>query len=578
MKFIAKTNAALIFILLSLLPCICFTSCQRYAAENNNLENKLSAEHGSADSGIAEFISLLEGKDSTQAVAIMDELLKKADSSNDYFNARFFLSKAVWLSQLGHNGVLVRQLLNQSLHAAFETENDSLISLVSWKYGSLMYDATEYGLSSVYCLFGLETDEKTGRRATATEYSLLGDLFFRTQEYPISAFYTNQAIHEAPNDIQGVMSWYNTLGLCWEKLKNYDSAFVYFDLAASLSRKANDTIWQSIISGNIGQVYFHQKKYALAKPLLEADYRRSKSYGEINSAANSLQWVARINLAEGKRDSALMQSRLALELLLKKRTNDYYLENAYYATAAVYRALGNWDSAYAYQQCYETLHENMEEKLADSRLGIARVRLDNLKNELLIKNLNKEKKSEEFKRNAIIAGLIMLSIITILYVNSLRVKLRHKMEIAAEQSKMAAVEVQAAKEKLDLFTSNIIEKSNLIEILQQRVKDRDFDSTQQQLVDQLLQQSILTEDDWERFKKLFDKIHPGFFRKLKEKASDITVAEQRMAALTRLQLETRQIASMLGISVDSVHKSRQRLRQRFNFSAETDLKEFLARL
>jgi DNA-binding CsgD family transcriptional regulator len=64
--------------------------------------------------------------------------------------------------------------------------------------------------------------------------------------------------------------------------------------------------------------------------------------------------------------------------------------------------------------------------------------------------------------------------------------------------------------------------------------------------------------------------------KLKDSFPDITSAEQRMAALTRLRLTTRQIASMLGISVDSVHKSRQRLRQRLNLAADASLEEVLS--
>jgi len=56
------------------------------------------------------------------------------------------------------------------------------------------------------------------------------------------------------------------------------------------------------------------------------------------------------------------------------------------------------------------------------------------------------------------------------------------------------------------------------------------------------------------------------------------VAENRLAALTRLNLTTKQIASMLGISVDSVHKSRQRLRQRFQVNGETNLEEVVSSL
>jgi DNA-binding CsgD family transcriptional regulator len=55
----------------------------------------------------------------------------------------------------------------------------------------------------------------------------------------------------------------------------------------------------------------------------------------------------------------------------------------------------------------------------------------------------------------------------------------------------------------------------------------------------------------------------------------ITLAEQRMAALTRLQLTPKQMASMLGISVDSVHKTRQRLRQRLRINPENSLEEIM---
>ena len=73
---------------------------------------------------------------------------------------------------------------------------------------------------------------------------------------------------------------------------------------------------------------------------------------------------------------------------------------------------------------------------------------------------------------------------------------------------------------------------------------------------------------------LFEKTYPGFLTKLKEQASDITLAEQRMAALTRLHLTTKQMAAVLGISPNSVIKAKQRLRQRFNFETDFQAEEF----
>ena len=129
-----------------------------------------------------------------------------------------------------------------------------------------------------------------------------------------------------------------------------------------------------------------------------------------------------------------------------------------------------------------------------------------------------------------------------------------------------------------MFTQNIIEKSNLIEKLQQQVKDKEFNLGQQQLLQELTHQTILTEDDWEKFKMLFEKIYPGFFLKLKEKVTDITVAEQRMAALTRLHLTTKQMAALLGISPNSVNKTKQRLRQRFHLETDANIEEFITKL
>ena len=139
-------------------------------------------------------------------------------------------------------------------------------------------------------------------------------------------------------------------------------------------------------------------------------------------------------------------------------------------------------------------------------------------------------------------------------------------------------EVSSAKDQLKMFTHNIIEKTNLIEKLQTQIMGKAGTAEQQSIMTELTQQTILTEEDWNRFRSLFEKIYPEFFRKLKDKFPDITLAEQRMAALTRLNLTSKQAASMLGISVDSVHKSRYRLRQRFNVGSETNLDEMVAQL
>ena len=192
--------------------------------------------------------------------------------------------------------------------------------------------------------------------------------------------------------------------------------------------------------------------------------------------------------------------------------------------------------------------------------------------------LQNEKRAASLKRNFIFLTIMLASAILILYLNRLRLKQKYRQEILIQQKNAAEAELVAAKEQMQLITENIIEKAGLIEKLTVQLSNKELNMEQHQLVAEISRHTILTEDQWENFKVVFEKIHPGFFIRLKEKARDITIAEQRMAALTRLDLTARHMASMLGISVDSVHKTRQRLRQRMQFSIGKNLEESLASL
>ena len=534
---------------------------------------------------LQEIYTALKGKDSAEVMQIFKELEQDGTSSG-YFNTNLDLTKATWrrLTYGCKAKKSITDLVKKALNAAYEAEDDHLVSNIGWFYGAFMHGCLEMESAAIYCLIALEIDQKTGKKTEPDKYGLLGDVLYLTQDYEKAIEYTRKAIQEEPYTSAEmkhvIMSRWNTIGLCWRKMGGYDSSLFYFDVALQIAKEINNPIWQVIISGNKGQVYYLQKKYAIAKPLLEADYRESKAYGEVASAANSLQWVARINLLEGKKDSALLQVKEAMQLLHGSNPNfspnPNYLQNILYATADVYRAFGNYDSVDKYTQLYNRLHDSLERALAVSRLEMSKMKLDNIQNALTIKNLHKVKQAEELKRNFFIAAIILLSVIALLYVNRLRLKSRHKEQLAVEQKKAADAEIVIAKEQLRSFTQNITEKTNLIEQLQQQVNDRALTTEQQELISNISSLTILTESDWEKFKTIFEKIYPGFFIHLKEKVSDITIAEQRMAALTRLHFSVNQIASMLGISANSVYKTKQRLRQRLHVGSDLDLEDILS--
>ena len=92
-----------------------------------------------------------------------------------------------------------------------------------------------------------------------------------------------------------------------------------------------------------------------------------------------------------------------------------------------------------------------------------------------------------------------------------------------------------------------------------------------------MKDSIPTEKTW-WLEKIYAVKQCGFvsfFLKIKSKGYDLTKSEERLIAMEKLYLDTKEIASMLAISQDSVTRSRSRLRKKINAPKGHSLLEFL---
>jgi tetratricopeptide (TPR) repeat protein/DNA-binding CsgD family transcriptional regulator len=545
----------------------------------------LDADDDTLDKNFNGIVNTLMSMDTAIVFRTLNELEKKGSSAGPYFQVRIKHLRATILWKIRDKAAKdsIMQLMKPALQQAYAINDEYLTAAVSWWYGETMFFCNQIELSTMYCLNAVEILDKKGITDESQKYQFLGVLLYTTRDHDKSIYYSRRAIENEKDTsyaarLNNISRW-NTVALCWQRIGNYDSAFHYFDIAMQMANELNSEVWKGIISGNKAYINFLQKKYDIAKPFFEFDCNTSKQHGEIANAAHALQIIARINLLQGKKDSALLQVKEALRMLQQQpQPIPYFLQNVYYATADVYRVLGNSDSFYHYSQLYNYLHDSIERAVTKSRLEISRLRLDNQSNIFKIHALQREKDDKTRERNFIIAAIVLVTIVGLLILNRQRLKSRYQRQLVFQQKVAAEQEVAAAKEQLNMFTQSIIEKTKLIEQLEQQVADKPLTDEQQQLANELSHQTILTEGDWEKFKTLFEKIYPGFFLKIKELIPDITVAEKRMAALTRLHLNSKQMASMLGISLDSVYKIRQRLRKRLQLNDEAAAEAYLAKI
>lgn len=86
-----------------------------------------------------------------------------------------------------------------------------------------------------------------------------------------------------------------------------------------------------------------------------------------------------------------------------------------------------------------------------------------------------------------------------------------------------------------------------------------------------IDENISNQDDWQIFENNFERAHQQFFIKIKESFPDLTSSDLRLCAYLRMNLSSKEIAPLLGISVRGVENHRYRLRKKMNLEHDDSL-------
>jgi len=90
-----------------------------------------------------------------------------------------------------------------------------------------------------------------------------------------------------------------------------------------------------------------------------------------------------------------------------------------------------------------------------------------------------------------------------------------------------------------------------------------------------IDENIKFDNDWYRIKAHFEKLHPGFFDRLRKKFPQLTPNDHKLAALLRMNLNTKEISHILKITAPSTEISRIRLRKKLELPKGINLTQFI---
>ena len=87
--------------------------------------------------------------------------------------------------------------------------------------------------------------------------------------------------------------------------------------------------------------------------------------------------------------------------------------------------------------------------------------------------------------------------------------------------------------------------------------------------------NIASRDDWKTFETNFERAHEEFIKKLKAGYPKLTPGDLRLCAYLRMNLSSKEIAPLLGISVRGLENHRYRLRKKMGLDIDINLSEFM---
>ncbi len=87
--------------------------------------------------------------------------------------------------------------------------------------------------------------------------------------------------------------------------------------------------------------------------------------------------------------------------------------------------------------------------------------------------------------------------------------------------------------------------------------------------------SLRDKGEWQIFENNFNQVHENFFKTLKKNHPKLNARDLKLCAYIRMNLLTKEIAPLMGISIRGVETHRYRLKRKLNLESNTSLVEYL---
>ncbi|MBU1009446.1 MAG: tetratricopeptide repeat protein [Bacteroidetes bacterium] len=573
----------------------------------------LSAQQYPTDSIISRIALMENNIAKVDALNSLTLLLKEEDPERAIYYGKQALSLANQLKSIESCAVTNKIVagLYESRHNFQPCINYYLISVKHYdKLGNDLELARLYNqLGSIYIHNHFDFDQglayfnkalahavpKDYKEEIAKAYRNIGGFFYDQQQYEQAGDYFQKAFDiyqksENTNELAGSL---NDLGKINLIRGNLSLAHSYTNRAIQINEKAGNASDLAMNYESLAQIYSAENDAASAKTY----YLKSKElYISINNPEGLISVYRHLGnhyLRFGEFDSAIG----AYNEMKSNALNFNALEgvrDANIGLSQAYENAGNTKKSLDYFKQYTQYKDSIFNISKSEQLGELQTRfgLDIKEKELELKDneialLQREQKLIKFRQLLLILSLALILILSILIYGRLQQRnkksqflLTQKEALSKAKQEIMEAELKNKNSELVNFAIHLVEKNKFLEEMKselKKIRSVQDDERENRLKELSLnvQKNIKLQKDLEEFQRNVDHAHQEFFTKLKLQFPDLTKNEERLCAMLRLNLSSKEIAALNNISVRAIEMGRYRLRKKFKIANEITLSDFL---
>lgn len=356
-----------------------------------------------------------------------------------------------------------------------------------------------------------------------------------------------------------------------------DSTLKYSNLSLQLAQKNNYKDLMALANNQIGHLVLNELNVDSAVIFLR---KARKMFNDLAYKIDYVNTCNNLTFAYQKKGQFQKAISLGKSLLEIRNRNEY--PQIYRKT---YRFLSNsYDSIGDYRLAKKYLEKvySVEKSLFKSYLNKEVTALTTKYNyELKEAQLAEEKHKSNFRLTFFI-GIFLITIILLIFaivLNRLRkMTFLQKENQMKNQNAILKNNIMYHNKTLTMNALRFVQNDNLLNEISQRVgameylKKADLKEAIQNLISEI--RVSKKNEIWIDFEKSFKEVHVDFYKNLTQSHSDLSAKELRLCAFLKLNLTSKEIASINGTSLRTVETARHRLRKKLNIVEETDLNNF----